>query len=141
MDTLQQKQEKIIAQFKPLGQDRQLKLEYLIELGENLPPLGEKKCIEKNKISGCLSQVWLVYEYVQKKLSFRGDSNTVITKGLISILIHLYTEEHPQAILKDNLSWLNEIGLYDMVGPQRANGLQHMINRFKIIALQHIKKK
>ena len=135
-----QKKKKIIQNFQTLGEDIQTKLEYLIEIGEKLPPFPKKERIEDNKIAGCMSQVWLIHQYKNNLLTFMGDSNTVITKGLISILINFYMHETPQIILNHNLTWLQEIGLYHMIGPQRANGLAYMVNKFKIIALQYLKK-
>ncbi len=139
-DILQRRQ-KIMDAFQFLGEDQQAKLEYLMDLGEALPSLTAAQRSEENKISGCMSKVWLVHREEKGVLILAGDSNTVITKGLLSLLIQLYTHQKPKIIIDHDFSWLQTIGLYQIIGAQRANGFAHMINRCKMVALRYYKQK
>ena len=93
---------------------------------------------EENIIKGCQSKVWLKHFYDNEKLTFFGDSNTAITKGLLSLLIHIFNNRTPKEILESKLFFINDTGLCRFIGTQRSNGLEAMENKFKFIALNNI---
>ncbi|MFA5324580.1 MAG: SufE family protein [Bacteroidales bacterium] len=111
------------------------KYEYLIELGKELPIIDEKDKTDVNLINGCQSRVWLVSEYKDGKLFFKADSDAIITKGIISLLIRVCNGKTPENILNSDFSFIDKIGLKDNLSPTRANGLLSMIKQIKIYAL------
>jgi len=135
MKSTQAIQKDIIDNFKVLDNDFEMTLNYLIELGENLNKLDAKDKTDRNLIKGCQSKVWLSYKFENNKLIFFGDSNTSITKGLLGLLIKIFSGHSPQEILDTKLHFINKIGLCRFIGTQRSNGLESMENKFKIIAL------
>tara|TARA_B100001996_G_scaffold204800_1_gene156883 strand:+ start:939 stop:1352 length:414 start_codon:yes stop_codon:yes gene_type:complete len=128
-------QNKIIDDFKVLDGDLEMTLNYLMELGEKLHDFSEKDKIEENIVKGCQSKVWLTYKKKEGRLFFSGDSNTAITKGLLSLLIRIFSGKSSQEILDTKLFFIGDIGLNRFIGTQRSNGLESMENKFKIIAL------
>jgi len=137
--TIKEKQQQIVDEFA-LFSDWMDKYEYLIELGKSLPVIGESGKREDNLINGCQSRVWLEAEYKDGKLWFRADSDAIITKGIISLLIKVFSDRTPQEILETDTNFINEIGLQDNLSPTRANGLLSMINRIKSYALAYVGK-
>ncbi|MDD2292959.1 MAG: SufE family protein [Bacteroidales bacterium] len=111
------------------------KYEYLIELGKSLPVIDEKDKVDNNLISGCQSRVWLSCDCHDGRLYFKADSDAIITKGIISLLIRVYNGQTPEAILHSDLSFIDKIGLKDNLSPTRANGLVSMIKQIKIYAV------
>ena len=111
------------------------KYEYIIELGKGVPVLDEKLKTEENLIKGCQSRVWLGCLEEDGKLYFSADSDAIITKGIISLLIRVYNGQTPQAILKSDLSFIEAIGLQENLSPTRANGLLSMIKQIRVYAL------
>ncbi len=111
------------------------KYEYLIELGKSLPIIGEQQKNELNLIKGCQSRVWLNAEFVDGKLYFTADSDAIITKGIISLLIRVYNGRTPSEILNSDLSFVEAIGLKENLSPTRANGLLSMIKQIHSYAL------
>ena len=109
--------------------------EHLIELGKSLPPFDEKNKTEQNLINGCQSRVWLDACYENGLVYFTADSDAIITKGIISLLIRVLSEQSPQAILDAKLNFLDAIGLRENLSPTRANGLLAMIKQMKMYAL------
>ena len=95
--------------------------------------------MEINLVKGCQSKVWLNYKVKNDKLIFSGDSNTSITKGLLSLLIKVFSNQLPEDIIKTKLFFINKTGLCRFIGTQRSNGLESMENKFKIIALANKK--
>ena len=95
--------------------------------------IGKEKT-EDNLIKGCQSKVWLSYKIKDSKLYFFGDSNTSITKGLLSLLIKIYSNQFPKEILNSELFFINKIGLSRFIGSRRSNGLKSMENKFRLIA-------
>ncbi len=136
---IDQIQEEIIDNFNMLDDDIEMSLNYLMELGEGLEPLGDELRIDDNIIKGCQSKVWLSHTFEDNKLIFFGDSNTAITKGLLSLLISVFNNRTPKEILESKLFFINETGLCRFIGTQRSNGLEAMENKFKIIALNSLK--
>ena len=127
-------QQNIIEDFEILEDDFEMTLNYLMELGEKLEEYEEKNKIDENIVKGCQSKVWLSYDLKDGKL-FSGDSNTSITKGLLSLLIKVFSGQTPEDILDTKLFFVNKTGLCRFIGTQRSNGLEAMENKFKVIAL------
>ena len=115
------------------------KYEYLIELGKNLEPYPEEDKTDDKLIKGCQSRVWLCSKVDGGKLVFNADSDAIITKGIISLLIGVYSGRTPEEIAGDDFSFINEIGLKENLSPTRANGLVSMIERIKELAKENIK--
>tara|TARA_B100001029_G_scaffold144509_1_gene124546 strand:+ start:1381 stop:1809 length:429 start_codon:yes stop_codon:yes gene_type:complete len=132
-------QKDIINNFQTLDDDFEMTLNYLIELGEDLDEFDDKDKLEINLVKGCQSKVWLNYKVKNDKLIFSGDSNTSITKGLLSLLIKVFSNQLPEDIIKTKLFFINKTGLCRFIGTQRSNGLESMENKFKIIALANKK--
>ncbi len=139
MKTTDSIQKDIINNFKTLDDDFEMTLNYLIELGEGLDEFDDKDKLEINLVKGCQSKVWLNYKVKNDKLIFSGDSNTSITKGLLSLLIKVFSNQLPEDIIKTKLFFINKTGLCRFIGTQRSNGLESMENKFKIIALANKK--
>ena len=131
--TLEEKKQEIIEEFS-LYEEWLDKYEYLIELGKNLAPFPEEKKTEDRLIKGCQSRVWLDSELRDGSLYFMADSDAVITRGIISLLIGVYSGRPAQEIAADDFAFVSEIGLKDNLSPTRANGLVSMIERIKEIA-------
>ena len=139
MKTTDSIQKDIINNFQTLDDDFEMTLNYLIELGEDLDEFDEKDKLEINLVKGCQSKVWLNYKVKNDKLIFSGESNTSITKGLLSLLIKVFSNQLPEDIIKTKLFFINKTGLCRFIGTQRSNGLESMENKFKIIALANKK--
>lgn len=123
--------DEIIENFE-LVEDWEDRYRYLIELGKTLEPLGDDERTETNKVRGCASQVWLITEENGGGLKFRGDSDAHIVRGLIAILVALYSQRAPQTILStDAQDVFTKLGLKDHLTPQRSNGLASMVARIK----------
>jgi cysteine desulfuration protein SufE len=111
------------------------KYEYIIELGKSLPIINENGKDEKNLIKGCQSRVWLAADYVDGKIYFTADSDAIITKGIISLLVRVFSGRTPQEIIDADLLFIKEIGLEENLSPTRANGLLSMIRQIKFYAV------
>lgn len=127
-------EEQIIEEFSVFT-DWMDKYEYIIELGKNVPVIDEKSKTEENLIKGCQSRVWLSCREEGGKLYFAADSDAIITKGIISLLIRVYDGQAPHDILNSDLSFIEAIGLQENLSPTRANGLVSMIKQIKMYAL------
>ncbi len=114
------------------------KYEYLIELGKNLESYPEEKKTDDKLIKGCQSRVWLDSKVEDGKLFFTADSDAIITKGIISLLISVYSGRSPKEIADDDFGFISEIGLKENLSPTRANGLVSMIERIKDLAKMNI---
>lgn len=132
-----EKQNSIIDEFD-LFEDWMQKYEYIIELGKDLPKIEQENKIDKNLIEGCQSRVWLDSSYNENKMVYSAESDAIITKGIISLLIRVLNYEKPDDIVKTDLYFIDKIGLKDHLSPTRANGLLSMLNRMKYDALLHI---
>ena len=110
------------------------KYEYLIELGKDLPLIDSNQKTEKNLIKGCQSKVWLHAEYVNNKVSFSADSEAIITKGIIALLVRVLNNQSPKSIMDAKLNFITEIGLTNHLSPTRANGLLEMVKQMKAYA-------
>ena len=131
--TLEEKKQEIIEEFS-LYDEWLDKYEYLIELGKSLEPFPEEKKTEDRLIKGCQSRVWLDSEERDGRLYFRADSDAIITRGIISLLIGVYSGRTPQEIAADDFGFVAEIGLKENLSPTRSNGLVSMIETIKKIA-------
>ena len=131
--TLEEKKQEIIEEFS-LYDEWLDKYEYLIELGKSLEPFPEEKKTEDRLIKGCQSRVWLDAEERDGMLYFSADSDAIITKGIISLLICVYSGRTREEIAADDFGFVAEIGLKENLSPTRANGLVSMIERIKQIA-------
>lgn len=122
-------QDQIIRDFDIFENDIEQMLEYLMDLGDELYILDEKYKIEENEIKGCLSKAWLIVERKNNKLFFKADTNTKITKGLISLLIKIFSGQNIEDILNANLYFMEKIGLKNMIGSKRISGYSNMLNQ------------
>jgi len=110
------------------------KYEHLIELGKNLPPMNPAYKTEENLVKGCQSQVWLHAEKKDGKIVFQGDSDAIITKGLIALVLSIFNEKTPEEIQNTELYCIEKIGLKEHLSPTRANGLDAMIKKIRMYA-------
>ncbi|MCI1779001.1 MAG: SufE family protein [Bacteroidales bacterium] len=117
------------------------KYEYLIDLGKNLPIIDNGYKTDGNLINGCQSRVWLSCTISDGKLYFSADSDAIITKGIISLLIRVFNGQSPEDILKSDLGFIDKIGLKENLSPTRANGLLSMIKQIKLYALAFSEKR
>ncbi|MDQ3534233.1 MAG: SufE family protein [Bacteroidota bacterium] len=133
-------QDEIIEEFAILGNDREITIFYIMELGNKLPPLDEQFKTPENIIKGCQSKVWLTSELDGDRLNFLADSNTEITKGLISLLIRVLSGQKLDDIIKANLYFIDKIGMSQLIGSQRSNGFTSMIKQMKLYAYAYKSK-
>ena len=138
MNTINDIQEEIIEEFSAFD-DWMDKYQLIIDLGNEQPTLEEQYKTDDNLIDGCQSRVWLHAEYVDGKIIFQADSDAIITKGLIGLLIRVWSGQTPQNIIDSDLHFIEEIGLTEHLSPTRSNGLLSMIKEMKIYALAYAK--
>ena len=127
-------QQEIVDEFS-LFDDWDERFQYVIDLGKGLPLIDEKYKVEENTIKGCQSKVWLHAEMRDGNVVFTADSDAIITKGIIAILIRVFSDQKPQAILDADTNFIETIGLKEHLSPTRANGLVSMIKQIKMYAL------
>lgn len=139
-EEVQDIQEEIISEFSLLQGDMESTIFYIMELGNQLEPLDEKYKADENLVKGCQSKVWLTTRYEGGKVFFLADSNTDITKGLISLLIRLWNGRSPEEILASDLYFIERIGMNKVIGSQRSNGFASMIRQMKMYALAYRQK-
>lgn len=132
--TIKEKQEEIVDEFS-MFDDWMERYEYIIELGKTLPLIDERYKTEDNIIKGCQSRVWLHAEKKDDKIILTADSDAILTKGIIAILIRVFSNEPTQAVLDADVDFIDEIGLKEHLSPTRANGLVSMIKQIKMYAL------
>ena len=130
-------QEEIIDDFEILGGDKESTIFYIMELGNNLEPLDEEYKTSSNLIKGCQSKVWLDASICEDRLILRADSNTDITKGLISLLIRVLSGQLLDDIIKAELYFIEKIGMQNVIGSQRSNGFASMIKQIKLYAIAY----
>lgn len=132
--SLQERQTRIISEFNDVStwEDRYKKL---IELGKALPDLPDEKKLEDYKVKGCQSQVWIHARLENGKIIFEADSDALLVKGLVALLLRLYSDATPQEILSTPPDFVKEIGLENKLSPSRANGLFSMIKQMKFYAV------
>ena len=137
MRTIQEIQDEIVNEFEMLDGDLEMSNVYLMELGQKLPDLPEEDHNDTNIVKGCQSKVWLVSELNNGLIKYSGDSNTAITKGLLSLLIRILSDHTPEEIQNADLNFIERIGLNRFIGTQRSNGLSAMIRQMKLDAIAH----
>ncbi len=134
--TIEAIQEELIDEFS-MFEDWMQRYEYMIDLGKSLPIIDASLKTEDRLIKGCQSKVWLNAELKDDKVVFTADSDAIITKGIIAILIRVFSNQRPEAILNANTDFIDEIGLKEHLSPTRANGLVSMIKQLKLYALAY----
>ena len=136
-ESMKQKQDAIIADFQVFD-DCMDKYEMIIDLGKEIKGITVDKRKDEQLIDGCQSRVWLKAEIDNKRMNFSADSDAIITKGIIALLIAVYNGEKPETIVKEELYFIDKIGLQEHLSPTRANGLLEMVKRMKLEALKHV---
>ena len=134
--TINELQDNVIEEFSAFD-DWMDKYALLIDLGNSLPPLEEKYKTESNLIEGCQSRVWLQADYEDGKIIFKGESDAVIVKGSVSLLINVLSGHTPQEILDTDLYFIEQIGLKEHLSPTRSNGLVAMVKQMRMYALAY----
>ena len=134
--TINELQDNVIEEFSAFD-DWMDKYALLIDLGNSLPPLEEKYKTESNLIEGCQSRVWLQADYEDGKIIFKGESDAVIVKGIVSLLINVLSGHTPQEILDTDLYFIEQIGLNEHLSPTRSNGLVAMVKQMRMYALAY----
>jgi cysteine desulfuration protein SufE len=132
--TIQEIQDEIVEEFN-LFEDWMQRYEYMIELGKSLPLIAPEFKTDDNIIKGCQSKVWVHAELKNDQLIFSADSDAIITKGIIAILIRAFSNQHPKDILDAETNFIDQIGLKEHLSPTRANGLVSMIKQIKLYAI------
>tara|TARA_B100001109_G_C18864717_1_gene476400 strand:+ start:3596 stop:4021 length:426 start_codon:yes stop_codon:yes gene_type:complete len=135
MSQISERQEEVIDEFS-MFEDWMDKYEYIISLGKELPLIEEDKKIEENIIKGCQSRVWLDAQLKEDgKLYFTADSDAIITKGIIALMIRVLSESTPKEIAESDLYFVDQIGLKEHLSPTRSNGLVSMIKKMKLYGI------
>jgi len=133
--SITEKQEELVEEFSMLDGDFEMTINYIMELGEQMDTLPEDLHTDEYIVKGCQSKVWLNANLEDGNVVFQGDSNTAITKGLVSLLIRVLSNQKPDEILNTEISFPEKIGLNRFIGTQRSNGFGAMIKQMKIYAL------
>jgi cysteine desulfuration protein SufE len=133
--TINEVQDEIIGDFSLLDGDMEMTVFYIMELGQKLPIMPEELKTDDNVVKGCQSKVWLTATPDGDKIHFIADSNTAITKGLVSLLVRIFNGQTPDNILNADLYFMNKIGMERFIGTQRSNGFAAMIKQMKLYAL------
>lgn len=137
--TIDQIQNEIISEFDMFN-DWTEKYEYIIDLGKSLPIINDTFKTSDNTIKGCQSKVWLYAEYINNKLIFTADSDAIITKGIVAVLIRVFSNQSPKDIVDAKTDFIEEIGLKQHLSQTRANGLSSMIKQIKLYAVGYLNK-
>jgi len=134
--SIQERQEEIIEEFE-LFEDWMDKYEHLISLGKELPLIDESLKLEENLIKGCQSRVWVAADLKEGKIHYTADSDAIITKGIISLMIRVLTDSTPKEIVETELYFIDKVGLKEHLSPTRSNGLVSMVKQMKLYALAY----
>jgi len=134
--TIKAIQEEIIDEFA-MFDDWMERYEYLIELGRSLPLIEDQYKTDDNIIKGCQSKVWIHSNIEADKINFTADSDAILTKGMVALLLRVFSNQSPDAILDADTTFIDEIGLKEHLSPTRANGLVSMIKQIKLYALAY----
>ncbi|MEQ9593607.1 MAG: SufE family protein [Cyclobacteriaceae bacterium] len=133
--TIDEIQDEIVSEFDLLDGDQEMTVLYVMELGQKLPQMKAEDKTEDNIVKGCQSKVWLSAFLKNDKVFLTADSNTAITKGLVSLLIRIFSGQVPDDILNSELTFMKKIGMERFIGTQRSNGFAAMIKQIKMYAL------
>ena len=134
--TIKEKQQETVDAFAFL-EDWEQKYEYIIDLGKELPGMPESQKTEDNLIKGCQSKVWIDVDFKEGKLHFNADSDGILPKGIVSLLVSIYSGHSTQEILDSDFRFIEEIGLQEFLSPSRANGLMAMTKQIKFYAVAY----
>ena len=134
--TIQEIQEEIIDEFS-MFEDWEERYQYMIDLGKELPIIDPEYKTDSNLIKGCQSKVWVHAKLNNDLIEFTADSDAIITKGIVAILIRTFSNQHPKDIIEADVSFIDEIGLKEHLSPTRANGLVSMIKQLKLYAIAY----
>ena len=132
--TIKEIQEEIVDEFS-MFEDWMERYEYIIDLGKSLPLLGVQNKIDDNIIKGCQSKVWIHGELDDDSVVYTADSDAILTKGIIALLLRVFSNQKPQDILDADMSFIDKIGLKEHLSATRANGLVAMIKQLKLYAM------
>lgn len=132
--TIKETQQEIVEEFSMFDEWMD-KYEYIIELGKDLPLIDEKYKVEENLIKGCQSKVWLHAELVDGKIIFTADSDAIITKGIVGLVIRVFSGHTPKEIVETDLFFIDQIGLQEHLSPTRSNGLLAMLKQIRMYAI------
>ncbi len=138
--SIQEIEKEIIEEFELFGDDWEGKYEHIIDLGKSLPKIKEEYKTEDRIIKGCQSKVWLHSELKDGKIVFTADSDAIITKGMVALMIRVLSNQKPEDVVNAELEFVDKIGLKEHLSPTRANGLVSMIKQMKLDALALSKK-
>lgn len=133
---IEEKQQRIIREFEALS-DWPERYKHIIRLGQKLEPLDDEHKTDDNLVRGCQSQVWLHTELDGDRVIFSADSDAAITKGLVALMVRLYSDEKPDAILATEPVFIKKIGMQEHLSPTRSNGLASMVKQMKIYAMAY----
>jgi cysteine desulfuration protein SufE len=128
-------QDEIISEFSILDGDMEMTVFYVMELGQKLPEMKQEDKTDENSVKGCQSKVWMNAKLDGERIRFTADSNTAITKGLVSLLVRVFSGQKPEDILDADLYFMKQIGMERFIGTQRSNGFASMIKQFKLYAV------
>ena len=134
--TIKEKQQQLIEDFSFM-EDWEAKYEYIIDLGKSLPDMPAEKKSDANLIKGCQSKVWIDAEFKDGKLFFNADSDGILPKGIVSMLVSLYSGHTTEEILSSDFDFISKIGLQEFLSPSRANGLMAMTKQIKFYAVAY----
>jgi cysteine desulfuration protein SufE len=132
--TIKEIQEEIIDEFS-MFDDWMERYEYIIDLGKSLPLIDSEYKVDDNLIKGCQSKVWLHSELEENKLVFTADSDAILTKGIVALLLRVFSDQKAEDILAADTNFIDEIGLKEHLSPTRANGLVSMLKQIKMYAI------
>jgi cysteine desulfuration protein SufE len=132
--TIKEIQEEIIDEFS-MFDDWMERYEYIIDLGKSLPIINEEYKLDENLIKGCQSKVWLFSELQNDTIKYTADSDAILTKGIVALLLRVYSNQKPADILTAETNFIDEIGLKEHLSPTRANGLVSMVKQIKMYAI------
>lgn len=135
--SIQEEQDKIIDEFAILDGDQEMTNFYIMELGQKLPEIEDSARVEKNLVKGCQSKVWLTSENNEGVIKYAADSNTAITKGLVSLLVRVLSNQPALEIVNADIYFPERIGMSRFIGTQRSNGFGAMIKQMKLEALAY----
>lgn len=135
--TIQEIEKEITEEFELLGEDWEGKYEHIIDLGKSLPMIYGKYKTDNRLIKGCQSKVWMHSELKEGKVNFTADSDAIITKGLVALMVRVLSGHTPDEIVNAKLNFVDKIGLKEHLSPTRSNGLVSMIKQMKLDALAY----
>ena len=135
MASIKETQDSIIEEFSILEGDREMTNFYIMELGQKLAEMSEMDKTDDNIVKGCQSKVWLIAHLDNDRVTFKADSNTAITKGLVSLLVRVLSNQTPDEIVNAELYFPEKIGMERFIGTQRSNGFAAMVKQMKLYAI------